>query len=64
MAFEIGNPTNYKIRAILLKEYGKAYKFNCEGNIVIVPKSQCFFEPILKILEIPEWLYKEKFPNG
>ena len=64
MAFEKGNPTNYKIRAILLRQVGKAYKFNCDGDIVYIPIGQCNYIKEFKELEIPEWLYREKFPNG
>jgi hypothetical protein len=65
MAFEKGNRTNYKIKATLLPgSTDKSFKFNCEGDVIWIPKSQCNFIPALKELEIPEWLFREKFPNG
>lgn len=65
MAFERGNKTNYKIKAFELPgSTPRAYKFNCEGDIVWIPKSQCHYIPEFKELEIPEWLYRDKFPDG
>lgn len=64
MAFEKGNPTNYKIKAIYLMQVGKSYKFNCDGDFIYIPISQCSYIKEFKELEIPEWLYNEKFPNG
>lgn len=63
MGFTKGSKTNYKIKASLIQETEKAYKLNCEGDIIWVPKSQCNFIKSLGELEISDWLFRDKFPN-
>ena len=52
-----------KIKAIIIKETEKAWLFDCEGDKVWMPKSQCTYCEEEKALEIPEWLYEDKFPE-
>lgn len=52
------------IEAVQLAETDKAVKFNCEGDIIWVPKGKFRFNKEKRELTLPDWLFKAKFPNG
>ena len=49
------------IKAFLIKETETALCLNCEGDIEWFPKSQVTFDTHESKLELPTWLYNEKF---
>ena len=53
---------NITIAAKYIKETAAAYYLDCEGDKVWVPKSKVTFND--NKLTLPDWLYKEKFPEG
>ena len=59
--FEKGHKLNYKIKAILLKQWDKAAFFDCEGDKLWIGNSIHYYHEKEKLLEIPEWFYNLKF---
>lgn len=53
-----------KIEATFVRETENAWLLNCEGDEVWFPKKCVRFREKDKSVEIPSWLYKEKFPKG
>ena len=41
----------------------KSIRFNCEGDLVWLPKSQINFDAEKKEIEMPKWLARKTFPN-
>lgn len=58
------DPEKTTIFAKKLTETGVAYYLDCEGDKVWLPKSKVSFDEKLGKVTIPDWLFKEKFPNG
>ena len=48
----------------IIVELDKAILFNCDGDEVWLPISQIIVDRTNEKIELPEWLFKEKFPNG
>jgi len=48
----------------LITETDKAYHVDCEGDKVWLPKSQVTLDMSKNQVEIPDWLFKQKFPDG
>ena len=54
---------NIKIQAEYVRESSKSIQLDCEGDLEWFPKKLVSFNKEEKELELPVWLYKEKFPN-
>lgn len=63
MKFEKGHATNYKISGIILYETENAIRIDSDGDIMWLPKSQIYIDDREQTIELPEWLFKNKFPN-
>lgn len=51
------------ITATYIKHTVNAWYLNCEGDNHWFPKSQVEYNKETSTLQLPEWLYKEKFPD-
>lgn len=60
-SFEKGHKLNYKIKATIEWESGKAVLYNCEGDKVWIANSIHYYDENTKTLEIPEWFYNLHF---
>lgn len=56
-------PDGIIVSAILISESLKAWYLNCDGDRLWFSKLTCTFEEEAEELELPKWLYREKFPN-
>lgn len=59
--FEKGHKLNYKIKAVILKQYNKAVLYDCEGDKICIGNSIHYYHEKDKLLEVPEWYYNLKF---
>lgn len=51
------------IEATYIEESSKAWKVNCEGDIMWFPKSEVNYDREAEEMEAPIWLLKLKFPD-
>lgn len=56
-------PKRVSFPAKMLAESEKGIKLDCEGDVHWFPKSQTNYFPNTETADVPEWLYKEKFPG-
>ena len=60
LTLELKNSGN-TVEAIYITESKAAWRLDCEGDKIWVPKSEVYFNKDEQSLVMPEWLYKEKF---
>ena len=57
-----------RIEAKIIGETEKAWQIDSDGDIVWLPKGEVTVETLDKgddqLFDIPDWLFKEKFPDG
>lgn len=51
------------IKAEYIRETKDSWLLDCEGDVEWFPKSEVYFDKDKQELELPKWLYQEKFPN-
>ena len=61
MANEINDPVI--MEATYIGESNKAWCLNCEGDEHWFPKSKVNYDKDGESLELPKWMFKQKFPG-
>lgn len=58
------NKNDITINAKLIRETDDGIFLDCEGDKVWFSKRHIKFDREEEAVTIPEWIYKQKFPNG